>query len=96
MKNGRLDFIIGYMLPILPIAFGQIIVCYLFAIPLGLTVSAKIIYAIIGILPMAIFIHGCVLYISYLATYLLNGWLKWGLTPILVFSGIFVFGYLAV
>ncbi len=49
------DFIMGYMLPLLPIVFGQIIICYLFAIPLGLTVSLNIIYAIIGILPMAIF-----------------------------------------
>lgn len=49
------DFIIGYMLPMLPISVGQTIVCYLFAIPLGLTVSANIIYAIIGIIPMAIF-----------------------------------------
>ena len=50
-----LDFIIGYMLPILPIAIGQAIICYLFAIPLGLTVSVNIIYAVIGIIPMAIF-----------------------------------------
>ena len=50
-----LDFIIGYMLPILPIALGQTVVCYLFAIPLGLTFSVNVIYAIIGIIPMAIF-----------------------------------------
>ena len=49
------DFIIGYMLPLLPITLGQIIICYLFAIPLGLTVSENIIYAIIGIIPMAVF-----------------------------------------
>ena len=49
------DFIIGYMLPMLPIALGQIIICYLSAIPLGLTVSVNIIYAILGIIPMAIF-----------------------------------------
>jgi len=49
------DFIMGYMLPILPIAIGQAMICYLFAIPLGLTVSINIIYAIIGIIPMAIF-----------------------------------------
>ncbi len=48
------DFIIGYMLPLLPIAIGQTVVCYLFAIPLGLTVNANVIYAIIGIIPMAI------------------------------------------
>ena len=49
------DFILGYMLPILPIAIGQTIVCYLCAIPLGLTVDVGIIYAIIGIIPMAVF-----------------------------------------
>ena len=49
------DFILGYMLPLLPIAVGQTVICYLFAIPLGLTVSVNIIYAIIGIIPMAIF-----------------------------------------
>ena len=44
----------------------------------------------------AISIHGGVLYISYLGAYLLNGWLELGVTPILVFTGIFVFGYLMV
>ena len=44
----------------------------------------------------AILIHGVVLYISYLATYLINDWLEWGVTPILVFTGIFVFGYLGI
>ncbi len=47
-------------------------------------------------LMIAILIHGGILYISYLGTYLLNGWLDWGITPILVFSGIFVLGYLAI
>ena len=47
-------------------------------------------------LMMAILIHGSVLYISYLVTYLLNDWLEQGLLPILIFSGIFVFGYLTV
>ena len=47
-------------------------------------------------LMVAILIHGGVLYISYLGTYLLNGWLELGRTPILVFSGIFVLGYLAI
>lgn len=49
------DFILGYMLPLLPLAVAQSVICYLFAIPLGLTVSVKIIYAIIGIIPMAVF-----------------------------------------
>lgn len=49
------DFIFGYMLPILPIAIAQALICYLFSIPLGLTCNINIIYATIGILPMAIF-----------------------------------------
>ena len=47
-------------------------------------------------LATAILIHGGVLYASYLGTYLINGWLEWGMTPILAFSGIFAVGYLAV
>ena len=47
-------------------------------------------------LMVAILIHGAVLYLSYLATYLINGWLDQGIAPILVFSGIFVVGYLVI
>ena len=47
-------------------------------------------------LMLAILIHGGVLYISYQVTYMLNDWLEQGLLPILIFSGIFVFGYLTV
>ena len=47
-------------------------------------------------LMVAILIHGVVLYISYLGTYLLNDWLEWGTIPILVFSGIFVVGYVVI
>jgi len=50
-----LDFILGYMLPLLPLALGQAAICYLLAIPLGLTVSVNIVYAVIGIIPMAVF-----------------------------------------
>ena len=49
------DFIMGYMLPLLPIALGQTVICYLFAILLGLTVSINIVYAVLGIIPMAVF-----------------------------------------
>lgn len=49
------DFIMGYMLPLLPIAIGQTVSCYLFAIPLGLHIHVNIICAVIGIIPMAIF-----------------------------------------
>ena len=47
-------------------------------------------------LMLAILIHGGVLYISYLGTYLINGWLEWGMTPVLVFTGIFALGYLMI
>ena len=47
-------------------------------------------------LMVAILIHGTVLYTGYLATYLINDWLEWGWVPVLVFSGIFVVGYLAI
>ena len=44
----------------------------------------------------AILLHGGVLYAGYLATYLLNDWLEWSLTPVVVFSAIFVVGYLVI
>ena len=47
-------------------------------------------------LMVAILIHGSVLYAAYLATYLINGWLEGGIVPLLVFSGIFVVGYIVI
>ena len=47
-------------------------------------------------LMIAILIHGCVLYTSYLAVYLINGWLKQGATPVLIFTGIFIAGYILI
>ena len=47
-------------------------------------------------LMVAILIHGGVLYISYLGTYLLNDWLEWSTVSVLVFTGIFVVGYLVI
>ena len=44
----------------------------------------------------AILIHGATLYVAYLGTYLLNGWLEAGMTPFLVFTGIFVVGYFVI
>ena len=45
---------------------------------------------------VAILIHGSVLYICYLLTYLINGWLDWGTIPVMVFSLIFGVGYLVI
>ena len=45
---------------------------------------------------LAILLHGGALYLAYLATYLVNSWLEDGLIPILVFSGIFIVGYVII
>jgi len=50
-----MDFILGYMLPILPIALCQAAICYLCAVPLGITISINVVCAIIGVIPVAIF-----------------------------------------
>ncbi|MBO5079241.1 MAG: DUF3021 domain-containing protein [Oscillospiraceae bacterium] len=44
-------------------------------------------------LPTRILLHGGALYIAYILTYLINGWLQQSLVPILVFTGIFAGGY---
>lgn len=49
------EFIIGYMLPLVPIAIAQCAICYLVAIILGLSVTANILHAILMIIPFAIF-----------------------------------------
>lgn len=49
------DFILGYMLPILPIALCQTIICYLFAIPLGISFGVNVFYAVIGMIPISVF-----------------------------------------
>lgn len=48
------DFIIGYALPILPIAVGQSIICYITAILLGLSITINIFYAIALIIPISL------------------------------------------
>ena len=49
------DFILGYMLPIIPIAISQSVICYLVAIVLGLPVTVNILYAIFMMIPIAVF-----------------------------------------
>ncbi len=44
-------------------------------------------------LPMMILLHGGALYVAYILTYLINGWLQNSIIPILVFTGIFVVSY---
>ena len=47
-------------------------------------------------LMVAILLHGGVLYISYLVTYLINGWLTQGAKPIVVFTVVFILGYIGI
>ena len=49
------DFILGYTLPIIIISVIQSIVCYVFAIILGLEFSVNILYSILLLIPIAIF-----------------------------------------
>ncbi len=49
------DFILGYTLPILPIAVAQCVICYIFAVILGLEITVNILIAIIAIIPSALF-----------------------------------------
>ena len=48
------DFILGYTLPILPIAVAQSAVCYVAAICLGLDVTVNILIALLGVLPISL------------------------------------------
>ena len=47
-------------------------------------------------LMIAILMHGSVLYIGYLCTYLLNDWLDISALPIIVFTAIFAVGYIVI
>ena len=48
------DFILGYTLPILPISVAQTLICYIFAVILGLEVNGRILLAVVSILPVAL------------------------------------------
>ncbi len=50
-----LDFIMGYTLPFIPISMAQSGVCYLVAVFLGLRATVNILYAVLMILPIAVF-----------------------------------------
>ena len=50
-----IDFILGYTLPMIPIAIMQSVICYIVAIFLGLSVKINILLAILLILPISVF-----------------------------------------
>ena len=49
------DFIIGYILPLIPISILQSIICYIVAIPFGLKLSVGVILALIGNILVSLF-----------------------------------------
>lgn len=53
-----IDFILGYTLPIIPIAVAQSVICYVVAVILGLEVTVNIIFAIIFIIPISLLYIG--------------------------------------
>ena len=48
------DFILGYTLPIVPVAVAQSIICYLTAMLLGLDATINILYAVLFIIPVSV------------------------------------------
>lgn len=49
-----IDFILGYTLPMIPIAIAQCVICYLAAVVLGLDITVYILYAVIFMLPVSV------------------------------------------
>lgn len=49
------DFILGYLLPVIPLCVAQTVICYIVALILGLQLSINIIWAIIMILVPSLF-----------------------------------------
>ncbi len=55
MPMNASDFIFGYILPMLPIAVAQSVICYIAALFFGLEIKITIIYALFFIIPIALF-----------------------------------------
>ena len=49
------DFILGYMLPMIPIAMAQGMICYIVALALGLQPTVHILYTILMLAPISVF-----------------------------------------
>lgn len=49
------DFILGYALPIIPISLAQCLICYITAFFLGLKITINVFFAILMIIPIALF-----------------------------------------
>ncbi len=52
------DFILGYTLPLIPIALAEGVACYIFAVILGLNVSINVLLSLIFLVPIALLYIG--------------------------------------
>ncbi len=52
------DFILGYTLPILPIAVAQSCFCYLIGLMLGMKLTVNILYGVLLVIPISLFFIG--------------------------------------
>ena len=52
------DFILGYTLPILPVAVAQAVICLLTGVFFGLKLSVNMLYVILAVIPLAVFFVG--------------------------------------
>ena len=77
-------------IPATEVSMGIVTITLLAFIAAGMTAIYQV-----ERLPLAtmILLHGGALYVAYILTYLLNGWLQSSLVPISVFTGIFIAGY---
>jgi len=60
------DYMIGYMIPLLPIAVAQSAICFLLAFVLGLPVTANVLLSILVLIPTAVLFIGIGLMIGSL------------------------------
>ena len=80
-------------LPVYSVSFGYLTITALAFLCGGITVVFQIEELAIS---KAITLHGIVLYMCYAVVYFVNNWLAKGITPFLVFTAIFIVGYLLV
>lgn len=62
------DFLAGYTLPLLGVALGQIALCFVAAVALGMPLTANIVLAIAVLIPAAVFFISCGLLMGSLLT----------------------------
>lgn len=48
------DFILGYLLPLLPLATAQTAICYLAAAPLGFFIGSRALFSLLSLIPAAV------------------------------------------